>query len=271
MENQAEIPRSLTPDLDINDQRTSNPCVLLADNLSENPLSLVVDRYARLDSKIAWHQARFQLKGLVRTIAIASDDIGKRLVDLVGAIILLIVLSPLFLLIAVLIKLDSDGPVFFRQIRVGKWGKHFTMLKFRSMTCDAEHRKAELVDQNEMRGGVIFKMKRDPRVTRIGRIVRRSSLDELPQLCNVLRGEMSLVGPRPPVPTEVDMYSLGERRRLDAKPGITCVWQVSGRSQLPFRQQVDLDVAYIETQSLWGDVKLLMKTIPAVLTGRGAY
>jgi lipopolysaccharide/colanic/teichoic acid biosynthesis glycosyltransferase len=114
-------------------------------------------------------------------------------------------------------------------------------------------------------------MKRDPRVTRIGRIVRRSSLDELPQLWNVLRGEMSLVGPRPPVPAEVDTYSLDERRRLEVKPGITCTWQVSGRSQLPFWRQVDLDVNYIEYQSFWGDIKLLLKTVPAVLTGRGAY
>jgi lipopolysaccharide/colanic/teichoic acid biosynthesis glycosyltransferase len=176
-----------------------------------------------------------------------------------------------FLLIAASIKLDSSGPIFFTQLRVGKWGKRFSMYKFRSMTCDAERRKNELVDQNEIPGGVIFKMKRDPRVTRIGRLVRRSSLDELPQLWNVLRGEMSLVGPRPPVPAEVDTYSLDERSRLEVKPGITCTWQVSGRSELPFRQQVDLDVAYIESQSLRGDLKLLLKTVPAVLMGRGAY
>ena len=239
--------------------------------LNEKLLSLVVDRYAGLESEIARHQARFQLKSLVRAIANASADAGKRIIDLAGAGLLLVALSPVLLLIAILIKLDSRGPVFFKQLRVGKWGKRFTMYKFRSMTYDAERLKEELIKQNEVPGGVLFKMKHDPRVTRVGRFVRRSSLDELPQLWNVLRGEMSLVGPRPPVPAEVDTYSLSERRRLDAKPGITCTWQVSGRSQVPFRQQVDMDVAYIESQSVWGDLKLLLRTVPAVLIGRGAY
>jgi exopolysaccharide biosynthesis polyprenyl glycosylphosphotransferase len=230
-----------------------------------------MDRYAEIESKIGWHLVRFQVKNIVRAAANAGAGIGKRAVDVAGAGLLLLALAPLFLIIGILIKLDSEGPAFFRQVRVGKWGKHFRMFKFRSMSCDAERRKNELLAQNEMHGGVIFKMKRDPRVTRMGRIVRRYSLDELPQLWNVLRGDMSLVGPRPPLPTEVHNYSLDERRRLDVKPGITCIWQVSGRSQLPFRAQVDLDVAYIESQSLWGDIKLLMKTIPAVITGRGAY
>lgn len=145
------------------------------------------------------------------------------------------------------------------------------MYKFRSMCADAERRKKELLDHNEMHGGIIFKMKSDPRVTRMGKIIRRGSLDELPQLWNVLKGDMSLVGPRPPVPPEVSRYSLGERRRLDVKPGITCIWQVSGRSQLPFQRQVELDVVYIESQTIWGDIKLLLKTVPAVLLGRGAY
>jgi lipopolysaccharide/colanic/teichoic acid biosynthesis glycosyltransferase len=122
-----------------------------------------------------------------------------------------------------------------------------------------------------MDGGVIFKMKHDPRITRVGRYIRRASIDELPQLWNVLKGDMSLVGPRPPVPSEVSQYTLSDRRRLEAKPGITCVWQVSGRSDIPFEQQVELDFAYIESQSLWMDIKLLLKTIPAVLLGRGAY
>jgi exopolysaccharide biosynthesis polyprenyl glycosylphosphotransferase len=239
--------------------------------LNEKLLESVTDRYIGLESVVARHRTWLQLNSFLRLIASASTDVDKRLFDLVGAILLLIILSPVFLVIAVLIKLDSGGPVFFKQSRVGKWGKRFVMYKFRSMTWDAERRQGELVDKNEIPGGVIFKMKCDPRVTRVGRLVRRSSLDELPQLWNVLKGEMSLVGPRPPVPVEVASYSLHERRRLEVKPGITCTWQVSGRSQLPFRQQVALDVAYIESQSLWGDIKLLLRTVPAVLVGRGAY
>jgi len=139
------------------------------------------------------------------------------------------------------------------------------------MYIDAEARKAALMAQNEMAGGVLFKMKDDPRITRVGKYIRRGSIDELPQLWNVLKGDMSLVGPRPPVPSEVALYTLADRRRLDAIPGITCIWQVSGRSEIPFKQQVELDVAYIESQSFWLDLKLLLKTIPAVLLGRGAY
>jgi lipopolysaccharide/colanic/teichoic acid biosynthesis glycosyltransferase len=145
------------------------------------------------------------------------------------------------------------------------------MYKFRSMYVDAEARTAALLARNEMGGGVIFKMKQDPRITRVGKYIRRASIDELPQLWNVLRGEMSLVGPRPPVPGEVSQYSLSDRRRLEVRPGITCIWQVSGRSEIPFAQQVELDAAYIESQSIWMDLKLLAKTIPAVLLGRGAY
>lgn len=241
------------------------------DELGENALGLVMARYAGLESEIRWLKARTLLKSLLRVGAYASAGIGKRLIDVAGAVLSMIVLAPLFLIIAILIKLESHGPVLFPQIRIGKWGRPFTMYKFRSMCADAERRKDELLRQNEMHGGVIFKMKCDPRVTRIGKIIRRGSLDELPQLWNVLKGEMSLVGPRPPVPVEVSRYSLGERRRLDVKPGITCIWQVSGRSQLPFQRQVELDVAYIESQTMWGDFKLLLKTVPAVLLGRGAY
>jgi lipopolysaccharide/colanic/teichoic acid biosynthesis glycosyltransferase len=124
---------------------------------------------------------------------------------------------------------------------------------------------------NEMEGGVIFKMKNDPRVTKVGRIIRKTSIDELPQLWNVLVGDMSLVGPRPPVPSEVDQYSLSDRRRLEVIPGITCIWQISGRSEIPFEQQVELDVQYIQSQSLWTDFKILIKTVPALLLGSGAY
>jgi len=238
---------------------------------NENLRAMVIARYANLESEIGWYRARVRLKSLISVTAAAGLVFGKRLIDVAGALVLLLMLSPLFLLIGALIKLESDGPALFPQTRVGKWGKCFTMYKFRSMCADAERRKDDLLDQNEMRGGVIFKMKCDPRITRIGRLIRRGSLDEPPQLWNVLIGEMSLVGPRPPVPAEVAAYSLGERRRLDVKPGITCIWQVSGRSQLTFLQQVELDVAYIESQSIRGDLKLLLKTVPAVLTGRGAY
>jgi lipopolysaccharide/colanic/teichoic acid biosynthesis glycosyltransferase len=139
------------------------------------------------------------------------------------------------------------------------------------MYADAEARKAELLARNEMQGGVLFKMRDDPRVTRVGRFIRKTSIDELPQLWNVFKGDMSLVGPRPPVPSEVNEYSLADRRRLEVIPGITCIWQVSGRSEIPFEQQVELDVEYIQSQSVWMDIKLLLKTIPALLLGKGAY
>jgi lipopolysaccharide/colanic/teichoic acid biosynthesis glycosyltransferase len=135
----------------------------------------------------------------------------------------------------------------------------------------AEHKKKDLLLKNEMAGGVIFKMKDDPRISRVGKILRRYSIDEIPQLLNVLKGDMSLVGPRPPLPSEVELYTLAERRRLDVEPGITCIWQVSGRSEIPFDKQVELDIAYIDSQSVWGDVKLLLRTLPTVLKGRGAY
>jgi lipopolysaccharide/colanic/teichoic acid biosynthesis glycosyltransferase len=160
--------------------------------------------------------------------------------------------------------------VLFRQTRVGRHGRLFVMLKFRSMVPDAEARKAGLMAQNEMSDGILFKIRRDPRVTRVGRLCRKLSLDELPQLFNVLRGEMSLVGPRPPVPSEVALYDPGHRRRLEALPGITGLWQVSGRNEINFQGQVQLDVAYIERQTLGLDLSILMRTIPAVLTGRGA-
>jgi lipopolysaccharide/colanic/teichoic acid biosynthesis glycosyltransferase len=145
------------------------------------------------------------------------------------------------------------------------------MLKFRSMYMDADQRLKELIAQNEMQGGVLFKMKNDPRITPVGRFIRKMSIDELPQLWNVLKGDMSLVGPRPALPSEVDQYSLHDRQRLEVIPGITCIWQVSGRSDIPFPEQVQLDVQYIDSQFIWLDIKLLFQTIPAVLFSRGAY
>jgi lipopolysaccharide/colanic/teichoic acid biosynthesis glycosyltransferase len=160
--------------------------------------------------------------------------------------------------------------VFFTQIRVGKWGKLFSCIKFRSMYVDAEDRKDELITRNEA-DGPVFKIKDDPRVTRVGRFIRKFSIDEIPQLVNVLRGDMSLVGPRPPLPSEVRMYEYYQLRRLDVKPGITGLQQVSGRSDLDFREWVALDIEYIERRSFWFDLLILLRTIPAVISTRGAY
>ena len=195
----------------------------------------------------------------------------KRFFDIVLSFLALIILSPLFLLIAIIIKMTSRGPVFFVQERVGYYGRSFLFYKFRSMYVDAEARKRALMEQNESKDGVIFKMKNDPRITPFGRIIRKTSMDELPQLLNVLLGDMSLVGPRPPLPSEVQQYSLDDRKRLNVKPGITCIWQVSGRSDIPFKKQVELDKEYIQSQSLWNDLLVLLRTIPAILSGRGAY
>jgi lipopolysaccharide/colanic/teichoic acid biosynthesis glycosyltransferase len=170
-----------------------------------------------------------------------------------------------------LIKLEDRGPILFRQVRVGRHGREFRMLKFRSMRVDAEARLQELLAQNHHRDGVTFKIKDDPRITRVGKWIRKFSFDELPQFYNVLIGDMSLVGPRPPVPREVALYSLADRRRLAVKPGITCIWQISGRAEIDFSGQVQLDVRYIESRSLWQDIKILCKTVPAVLSGTGAY
>ncbi len=194
----------------------------------------------------------------------------KRVFDLVVAAIILVFALPFMAVVAVIIKLDSSGPVFFHQKRVGKWGETFYCHKFRSMYIDAEDRKAELMDQNEA-DDIVFKIKDDPRVTRVGRIIRKLSIDELPQFFNVMKGEMSLVGPRPPVPSEVSQYEFEYMRRLDAMPGITGLQQISGRSSLNFKRWVELDLEYIADQSLVNDVKILVKTIPAVLLGKDAY
>ncbi|HSO67752.1 MAG TPA: sugar transferase [Desulfatirhabdiaceae bacterium] len=195
----------------------------------------------------------------------------KRTLDILIAGYVLLMVLPLMALVAILIKLTDGGPVFFWQKRVGKWGKEFPFPKFRSMIDNAEAIKASILNQSDHQNSITFKMKRDPRITWIGRIIRKYSIDELPQLWSVLKGDMSIVGPRPPVPAEVSKYTLKDRRRLDVKPGLTCTWQISGRSDIPFEQQVKLDTEYIESQSLWLDIRILFKTIPAVLSGRGAY
>lgn len=194
----------------------------------------------------------------------------KRSLDMAIALVALVLLGPIAAALCLLITLEDRGSPFFKQTRIGKDGKPFKIWKFRSMYSDAEARKAELSALNE-RDSVCFKMKKDPRVTRVGKFIRRASIDELPQIMNVLTGEMSIVGPRPALPNEVISYGDKERKRLGGKPGITCTWQVSGRADIPFEQQVELDVEYLEKKSLWQDIKLIFRTIPAVITGKGAY
>ena len=193
----------------------------------------------------------------------------KRLFDIIASALALWLLMPLFLLVAALIRLTSRGPIFFKQPRAGLHGRAFNMLKFRSMVVDAEERKAALLAANEQTGPV-FKMKHDPRVTGIGRFIRKYSIDELPQLINVLRGDMSVVGPRPPVPHEVARYEAWQRRRLSVRPGLTCIWQVSGRNQISFEDWMYLDMQYIDHWSLARDFNLIFRTVPVVITGRGA-
>jgi lipopolysaccharide/colanic/teichoic acid biosynthesis glycosyltransferase len=195
---------------------------------------------------------------------------AKRGLDICVSALALLLLSPLFVLVAAAIVLGDGGPVFFWQQRVGLYGELFQFPKFRSMIRNAESIKQELLAYNQHGDGVTFKMKNDPRVTRIGRFLRRSSIDELPQLWCVLKGEMSLVGPRPAVPEEVERYAAHHRNRLHTLPGLTCIWQVSGRSEIPFEQQVKLDEEYIQRRNFWLDLSLLAKTVPAVLGGRGA-
>jgi len=204
-------------------------------------------------------------------LTVGASYAMKRIIDITGSAVGMVLLSPLFLVIAAAVKFSSPGPVFFKQVRVGRYGRHFDFWKFRSMYIDAEARKAELLSKNESKDGVIFKMKDDPRITRVGKFIRRASLDELPQLWNVFIGDMSLVGPRPPVPKEVEQYTLEDRKRLDVIPGITCLWQIKGRSEIPFNEQVRLDKEYILAPGIWKDLAILLKTIPAIIGGKGAY
>ena len=202
---------------------------------------------------------------------ISADEKIKRAFDIVFSAAVLVCISPLLAAIALIIKLEDRGPVFFKQVRVGRHGREFLMFKFRSMRPDAEQRLRELLAQNQHKAGVTFKIKDDPRITRIGKWLRKFSFDELPQFWNVLIGDMSVVGPRPPVPREVALYTLADRRRLAVAPGITCIWQISGRATIDFHGQVELDVRYIENRSFWRDLGIITKTVPAVLSGSGAY
>jgi exopolysaccharide biosynthesis polyprenyl glycosylphosphotransferase len=193
----------------------------------------------------------------------------KRLFDIAASAFALWVLSPLLVLTALAIKVTSRGPVFFKQERVGMHGRTFWMLKFRSMVSNAEELKLKLMAMNEQNGPV-FKIQKDPRITPVGRFIRKFSIDEIPQLINVLRGEMSVVGPRPPLPAEVAQYEPWQRRRLSVRPGLTCLWQVSGRNSIGFQDWMYLDMQYIDHWSLGQDFNLILKTVPVVLTGRGA-
>ena len=244
-----------------------------SDNGSKRPLNDQALRalQQRLDvspRKLAWLHTRFLLLRLSRS----AGGLVKRLIDLLVASSVLLLASPFLLVIGLLIKLTDGGPMLFWQIRVGKWGKPFRFPKFRSMVVNAEEVRAKLLAENQHGDqGITFKMKSDPRITWIGHFIRKTSIDELPQLWCVIKGEMSLVGPRPALVSEVERYTLENRRRLDVTPGLTCIWQVSGRSEIPFDEQCQMDVRYIEEQSVVADLRLLLKTIPAVITGRGAY
>lgn len=195
----------------------------------------------------------------------------KRMLDIGVSAIALLLLFPLFVLIAGCIRLTDGGPAIFWQRRVGLNGRVFWFPKFRSMRVGSEHLHDSLLALNDHRDSITFKMRNDPRMTPIGRMIRSSSIDELPQLWSVLKGDMSLVGPRPPLPSEAARYTSLQRRRLAAKPGLTCIWQVSGRSTIPFQRQVEMDIEYVEKQSLWLDLELICRTIPAILSCKGAY
>ncbi len=196
---------------------------------------------------------------------------AKRAIDIVLASLMLVMASPVLLVSAALIKLTSRGPILFSQLRAGLHGRPFTMYKLRTMYQGAAADQHHLADQNELEDGPVFKIRRDPRITRVGRWLRRSSIDELPQLINVLRGEMTLVGPRPLPLSEIRTDNWGEWLRLSVKPGLTCLWQIAGRTDIPYNEWMQLDGYYVQNRSLGMDLLIILKTVPAVLSGRGAY
>ncbi|MDG6080291.1 WecB/TagA/CpsF family glycosyltransferase [Erythrobacter litoralis] len=228
----------------------------------------MADRYIAGNARFLGRVAKeaVQVRGFAKT----CDDAAKRALDIVAATLAIIGLLPIFLATALAIRLEDKGPVFFKQMRIGVNGRPFGMLKFRSMFTDAEKRRAELLAQSD-RKGTCFKMQDDPRITKTGKLIRRYSIDELPQLINVLRGDMSLVGPRPALATEVREYAGRQMERLRGKPGITCSWQVKGRASIPFHRQAIMDRAYLRKRNFITDLRLLAATIPAVVTARGAY
>lgn len=234
-------------------------------------IRIIPEMFDRMSTVFAFrNDLEYPCLQIVKTPLRGLNVFLKRLADIGGSLTLLFVLSPLFLVLACLIRMGSQGAVFYKQQRLGKNGLPFQMVKFRSMFNDAEATKKTLINENEMTGPV-FKLRNDPRVTPIGRFIRKYSLDELPQLWNVLKGDMSLIGPRPPLPDEVQKYSDYHWRRMDVLPGMTGLWQVSGRSDLDFEQWIDLDIYYIEHWSISLEMKILFKTIPVVIKGAGAY
>jgi exopolysaccharide biosynthesis WecB/TagA/CpsF family protein len=252
-------------------QKRRNGSVAHMMNTTPAQEASVLNHFTKLDKTTSVRPGMFSARRVYWKWSRISASILKRLFDIFAGSILLVALSPLFILVIPLIRLESKGPAFYSQMRVGFRGEMFKLWKFRSMYQDADARRGALEQENQMEGGVIFKMKDDPRITRMGRLLRKTSMDELPQLWNVVKGDMSLVGPRPALASEVELYSIEERVRLMAKPGLTCIWQVTGRSDIPFHQQVVLDEDYLYRQSLFTDLKLLFQTIPAVIRGKGAY
>lgn len=248
-------------------------------NDEQGILDYQLRRLASAQSRLGRLRLRvtMMLRRLAWLSAVRGADFIKRVLDIVIALVGLMLAAPIMIVIAVLVKLDG-GPVFFRQTRVGRLGYTFGMWKFRSMCVDAEAKLKDLLAKNEKSQGVTFKLQNDPRVTRIGRLIRRASMDELPQFFNVLAGDMSIVGPRPPLPREVALYSQDDRRRLLVKPGITCLWQIGeregrtfeigDRNAIDFDEQVQLDVRYIEHQSAFKDLLIMLKTLPAMLLGK---
>lgn len=213
---------------------------------------------------------RLQFKLVAWVLRNKSKNKLKRIFDIFFALFSCVLFSPVMLITAIAIKIESTGPIVYKQKRVGKDGKPFDCYKFRSMVVDADARKQELMDKNEA-DEIVFKIKDDPRITRVGKIIRKLSVDELPQLFNVFKGEMSIVGPRPPVPIEVENYSFSYFYRLDAVPGITGLQQVSGRSDVTFKRWIELDLEYIQNQSFLKDIEIILRTIPAVISRKGAY
>lgn len=193
----------------------------------------------------------------------------KRIIDIMGALCGILLLSPLMIVVGIWVKLDSKGPIFFTQERVGQYGNIFKMFKFRSMCTDAEYLLDKLQGENEM-SGPMFKMKEDPRVTKVGKFIRKTSIDELPQLFNILKGEMSLVGPRPSLPKEVEQFTAFQRQRLIAKPGLTCYWQVRGRSDVSFEEWMEMDVQYLMERNTLVDIGLIFKTVGVLFGDEGA-
>lgn len=224
---------------------------------------------SKLDS-VSLHQKAERIRELDKTILPKPVyEFFKRAFDIVSSSAALVLLSWVFLFTAIAIKLEDGGPVFYSQIRVGKNGKFFRMHKFRSMCDGAERMKKKLLEQNEMNGPA-FKMENDPRITKVGRFIRKTSIDELPQLINILEGSMSVVGPRPPLGHEVMQYDDFAMRRLAVKPGLTCYWQCCGRSNIDFDEWMKLDNKYIDERGAWVDIKMIFATIPAVLKGEGS-